>query len=80
MQYSLKPTNGGQFSLPLELIDRLPDAGETELKILLIIYALAAEKGADELEDSRLRECAAEAGLDEKETESAIGFWRGSGF
>ena len=80
MKYSLKPTSGGQFSLPLELIDRLPDAGETELKILLIIYALAAEKGADELEDSRLRECAAEAGLDEKETESAIGFWRGAGF
>lgn len=80
MNYKVKKTdNDIEISLPITLADRLVDASENDLKLILGIYACAAREKCDIFDDGMIAAIGEELGIDSSDISASVSFWRGAG-
>ena len=80
MNFNVKKSdNEINITLPLSLADRLPDASENDLKLIVGIYAYSAREKCEILDDGTISAIGEELGLDGSEVSESVSFWRGAG-
>jgi len=81
MQIKLKSLNGsGKATFFDRLTNLLGSLGETELKVLIHVYAFAAKTYADTIDSKDITEYLKDEGFEENTIIEALAFWRGAGF